>query len=120
MTVSDLEQQIRRLVDSGTISDHQAIQFILASQAELLAGYREMQKLFGAHIQSADKRMDLLEQRVRSLESYAKTHPSLLWLLRYDTRRTVAFIVLVFMALSLWFISGFRQPILDWLGLPIF
>jgi hypothetical protein len=118
--MSDLEQQIRRLVDDGSISDRDAIRLILASQAEILAAMRMMQQSLEERRMAVDRRMILLEQQMAEFEHYMREYPSITWLLRHRTKETITFIVLVFVLLSLWFVSGFRQPILDWLGLPIF
>lgn len=118
--MSDLEQQIRRLVDDGSISDRDAIRLILASQAELLGAMRTIQKSFEERREAVDRRLILLEQRCAEFEHYVKMYPSLMWLLRHRTKETVAWIVAIFVLLSVWFVSGFRQPLLDWLGLPIF
>lgn len=53
-------------------------------------------------------------------QEYHKENPPLLWLLRFRTKETVATIVLIFVLLSLWYVSGFRQSLLQWLGLPLF
>jgi hypothetical protein len=53
-------------------------------------------------------------------QAYHKENPPLLWLLRFRTKETVATIVLIFMLLSLWYVSGFREAVLQWLGLPLF
>lgn len=45
-------------------------------------------------------------------------YPSLTWLLRHKTKATVATIVIVFTVLTLFYVSGLRAPIMDWLGLP--
>lgn len=45
-------------------------------------------------------------------------YPSLTWLLRHKTKTTVATITIVFVILSLLYISGLRAPIMEWLGLP--
>ena len=66
------------------------------------------------------KAVDDIPERVTAIENKYLNYPSLVWLLRFRTKNTVTIIVLVFVALSLWFVSGARQPILSALGLPIF
>ena len=61
-----------------------------------------------------------LKQMIQRHDDYIRTHPSLVYLLRFRTKETVATIVFVILILSLWYVSGIRQPILRWLGLPIF
>ena len=61
-----------------------------------------------------------LTRVVQRTEEHLQTHPTLLYLLRFRTKETVAALVFLFVLLSLWYVSGFRQPILRWLGLPLF
>ena len=56
-------------------------------------------------------------KKVEAAVEENKKHPSLLWLLRFKTKRTVAIIVTVFTILSLLYISGTRAPIFELLGL---
>jgi len=53
-------------------------------------------------------------------DSYINTHPSIIYLLRYRTKETIATILFLILTLSLWYVSGMRQPILKFLGLPVF
>lgn len=66
------------------------------------------------------KREDAIVGDIRDLAEQAERHPSLIWLMRFRTKQTITWIVLAFMILSLWWISGWRQPILELLGLPVF
>lgn len=63
---------------------------------------------------------NMLAENVRRIDDFQKTHPSLLYLARFRTRETAIAIILLFALLSIWWVSGFRQPILEFLGLPIF
>ena len=59
--------------------------------------------------------------RLKKVEEAAETwedYPTLLWLLRHKTKTTVAVITVIFVLLSLLYVSGLRAPILLWLGLP--
>jgi hypothetical protein len=59
--------------------------------------------------------------RLKKVEEAAKNserYPSILYLLRHKTKTTVAVIVMIFVILSLFYVSGLRTPIMLWLGLP--
>jgi methyl coenzyme M reductase beta subunit len=78
-------------------------------------------------IAGMEERLTKMEEAQRAqtklleeLKKHLLENPSLLWLLRYRTRKTVFWIVVVFIILSLWWISGWRQPILEFFGLPAF
>lgn len=47
-------------------------------------------------------------------------HPSLLYSLRFETKKTIAWLFFALLVVSIWFVSGLRQPILEFFGLPIF
>lgn len=47
-------------------------------------------------------------------------NPPLLWLARFRTKQTVAIIVVVFIILSLWWVSSWRGFFLELLGIPPF
>lgn len=70
--------------------------------------------------QKIDGRIEAIEDKLDDVLRMQMEHPPLLYLLRYQTKKTVFWIVVAFVILSLWYVSGFRQPILDFLGLPIF
>lgn len=57
-------------------------------------------------------------KKVEAAVEESQKHPSLLWLLRFKTKRTVVVIATVFVLLSLIYISGTRLPIFELLGLP--
>ena len=61
-----------------------------------------------------------LRQMIQRHDEYIGTHPSLVYLLRYQTKKTLTLFVFIILILSLWYVSGFRQPILRWLGWPVF
>lgn len=63
-----------------------------------------------------DKRLETVEEHTRVQTEY----PSIPYLLRYHPRQTITVMMTIFILLSLWWVSGFRQPILNWLNLPIF
>jgi hypothetical protein len=53
-------------------------------------------------------------------QAYHEAHPPILWLLRFRTKETIATILFIVIVPSAWYVSGIRQPILRWLGLPEF
>ena len=57
---------------------------------------------------------------IQTHDTYLNDHPTLLYLLRFRTKETIATILFVILILSAWYVSGFSQPILKWLGLPSF
>ena len=57
-------------------------------------------------------------KKVEAAVEENKKPPSLLWLLRFKTKKTVVVIATVFALLSLIYISGIRAPIFELLGLP--
>lgn len=65
-------------------------------------------------------RLDEMEIKLDEALRMQTDHPPLLYLLRFHTRRTIFWIIVVFVLLSLWYVSGFRGPILEFLGLPVF
>ena len=59
--------------------------------------------------------------RLKKVEKAAEEwtrYPTLLWLLRHKTKNTVAVIIVVFVLLSAFYVSGIRAPIMEFLGLP--
>ena len=71
-------------------------------------------------LEAQTKNIDKLSQTVARHDEYLMKHPPLLYLFRYRTRETIAIIVGLFVLLSLWWVSGLRQAILQFLGLPLF
>jgi len=59
-------------------------------------------------------------RRLLEVSETVRRYPSLTWLLSHRTKQTATVIVVVFVILSLWFVSGFRAPLLTYLGLPVF
>lgn len=64
--------------------------------------------------------MNSMEMKLDKVITMQEEHPSLLYKIRFDTKKTIAWIVFVFMLLSIWYVSGIRQPILEFFGLPVF
>lgn len=71
-------------------------------------------------IATQNETLSELKEMIQRHDHYIQTHPSLVYLLRFKTRETLALFFFLLMILSLWYVSGFRQPILKWLGWPVF
>jgi hypothetical protein len=59
--------------------------------------------------------------RLKKVEKVAEEwsrFPSLTGLLYHKTKKTVTFIVVVFIILTVFYVSGLRAPIMEFLGLP--
>ena len=77
-----------------------------------------------------DKRIDdilAMGDRIENMETMLSDvikmqtdHPSLLYSIRYETRKTIIWLFFALMIVSIWFVSGLRQPVLEFFGLPIF
>lgn len=68
-----------------------------------------------------NKELLKINGRLKKVEEAAEDwekNPSLLWLLRFRTKKTVSVILVVFVLLSMLYISGIREPIFELLGLP--
>ena len=87
-----------------------------AQREKVAAEMGELRRL----IREQSENVGQLTLVVERTEEHVRMHPSMLYLLRFRTKETVAVIVLLFVLLSLWYVSGFRRPILRWLGLPLF
>ena len=61
-----------------------------------------------------------MEKNLNEVLEMQRKHPSLLYSLRFETRKTIMWIIFFLMLVSIWFVSGLRQPILEFFGLPIF
>jgi hypothetical protein len=68
-----------------------------------------------------NKELLKINGRLKKVEEAAddwEENPSLLWLLRFETKKTVVAIILIFSALSILYVSGIRAPLFELLGLP--
>ena len=89
----------------------------------LLIQMISMKKQLEAMAVQQQEQLTSMEKRIKDLEDVARVHneyPSITFLLRYRPKETEAWILIIFVLLSMWWVSGFRQPILEWLGLPTF
>lgn len=127
MTDKDLLDTIQKLMESNQVDQSTVNQMLLA----ILLEERSRQSTHQQHtaerlarletmIETHARACDQLATAVAKLTDYQQQHPTLIYLLRYRTRETTAAIILLFILLSLWYVSGIRQPILKFLGLPEF
>ena len=68
-----------------------------------------------------NKELLKINGRLKKVEEAAEDwekNPSLLWLLRFRTKKTVSVILVVFVLLSMLYIAEIREPVFELLGLP--
>ena len=122
MTSNELLDALERLLDDENVSQETINRLTLAlapdnrsrqdaQREQMAAEMAELRRM----IREQGENVGRLARVVERTEEHLQAHPTLLYLLRFRTRETVAALVL-----SLWYVSGFRQPILRWLGLPLF
>ncbi len=71
-------------------------------------------------IHAMNDKMDRMEDMLKEAIRIQKDHPSLLYSLRFETKKTLMWLLFALMLISIWFVSGLRQPVLEFFGLPIF
>jgi uncharacterized coiled-coil protein SlyX len=71
-------------------------------------------------ILAMNKKIGSMEDKLDKVIEMQTDHPTLLYSLRFNTRKTLMWLLFALMIVSLWFVSGLRQPILEFFGLPIF
>ena len=79
---------------------------------------RRMQLALSIDTHTEVKRINGRLKKVEAAVEEGQKHPSLLWLLRFKTKRTIAVIVTVFALLSLLYLAGPKEPVLGLFGLP--
>jgi hypothetical protein len=124
-------KEIKRQHEEGTLSQEQTADFIVISLIDqALNGEAFVNRLdeledasdqrFDDLEKSMDKRFDELEDKIDKAVEHQTDHPSLIYLLRFRTKQTIAALIFAFAIFTSWFVSGVRQPILEFFGLPIF
>ena len=127
MTGQDLLQTLERLLEEDGFSQEVVNRLVLAlalenrhlleeQQRQTYVELAELRRLLSAQAQNVDR----LATAVADTQTYLARHPPLIYLLRYRTRATVTLLLALFVALSLWFVSDLRAPLLRLLGLPQF
>ena len=121
---ADIVEQLMANPDLDTVVARQLLVAIAADtrarSAELHSISDQNIKLLEHLIQQQSANIDKLTTDVAKLTDYLDQHPPLIYLLRFRTKETIAAIVILFLIASVWYVSGIRQPILKWLGLPVF
>jgi len=65
-------------------------------------------------------RIENMEKMLTATIKMQTDHPSILYSLRFETKKTIAWLFFALLIVSIWFVSGLRQPVLEFFGLPIF
>lgn len=113
------EKRVESLHDVVTGSESGAETGLIIRVHDLEQRLLQQEQAF-ERITSIDGRIDSMEDKLDQVLRMQEEHPPLLYLLRFKTRKTIFWIVFAFLLLSVWYISSFRQPILEFFGLPIF
>lgn len=71
-------------------------------------------------ILAMNQKINKMDTKLDKVIKMQTDHPSLLYSIRFETRKTIIWLFFVLMIISVWFVSGLRQPILEFFGLPIF
>ena len=117
---SFLIEEIKKQHAEGTLSQKQTVDFLCLALARISNNGEKFVNRLDNLERIMDKRFDKLDGKVDKAVEHQTTHPSLIYLLRFKTRQTVAALIFAFVIFSSWFVSSVRQPILEFLGLPVF
>lgn len=117
--MKEQEKRIDAVLDIVTGSESGAerglIVRVMTLEQKMLEQQRDIQET-----KAMNARLDSLGDQVMEVLRMQKEHPPLLYLLRFQPRKTIMWIVFIFVLLSIWYVSGIRQPILEFFGLPVF
>jgi hypothetical protein len=127
MTSHELLETIERLLEAEGFSQEAVNRLVLALALENRSlfeayqkqTYRELAELREL-LEKQARNVDRLAGAVERTDEYLEQHPTLLYLLRYRTKQTIVILVVIFVVLSAWTVSEFREPILRWLGVAGF
>ena len=126
LTVERIEGKIDRMGDRIKITEERVEALLdvvtgskTGARSGLVVRVLDLEKRM-AQMETAVTQIDSMDDKLGKVLRMQEEHPPLLYLLRFQTRKTVFWIILAFLMLSLWYVSGFRQPILEFLGLPVF
>jgi len=119
-SASSYLKEIKRQHEEGTLTQEQAIEFIVITLMDQSKNGEKLVNRFDELENNMDKKFDELSDKIDATIKHQNDFPSVVYLLRYKTKKTIAAIILIFCILSTWFVGGLRQPILDLLGLPTF
>lgn len=119
-TTSSYLKEIKRQHEAGTLTEEQATEFIVITLMDQAMNGEILVNRFDELEKKVDDRFDELSKTLDAAVKHQEDHPSIIYLLRFKTKQTIAAILFLFMVLSTWFVSGLRQPILEFLGIPLF
>ncbi len=111
---TELLNEIKRLREQG--KDVSNDDLILMQIMGLAANQKQM----GLQIDRMNERIKGMEAGFRQQEQRHNEYPSMTWLIRHKPKETLVFAVGSFVLLSMWYVSGFRRPLMKMLGLPEF
>jgi hypothetical protein len=108
------------------MSDNDKISALIEEYKNLLNSGEEISPQAARRMQLAlsidtNREVKIINGRLKKVEAVAeevKQNPSLLYLLRFNTKKTVAIITVTFVLLSMLYISGIRSFLFSLLGLP--
>jgi thioesterase domain-containing protein len=91
-----------------------------AMAAEAVAANQEANAQLRSMIQTQHQSIQVLKETVAANSDYIKEHPTLIYLLRYRTRQTIAVLLAFFLLLLATTSPEIRAAVLAWLGFPGF
>lgn len=113
-------KEIKRQHEEGTLTQEQATEFIVVTLMDQAMNGEKLVNRLDELERNMDKKFDKLSSKIDETIKHQEQHPSIIYLLRFKTRQTIAAILFIFCLLTTWFVSGIRQPILELFGLPTF
>lgn len=119
-STSSYLKEIKRQHEAGTLTQEQATEFIVITLIDQAMNGETLVNRFDELEKNMDEKFDELSTKIDAAVKHQEDHPSIIYLLRYKTKQTVTALLFLFMVLSSWFVNGIREPILEFLGLPIF
>jgi hypothetical protein len=119
-SASSYLKEIKRQHEAGSLSPEQIADFIVISLIEQALNSETSANRLDELETSMIEQFRELSSKIDKAVEHQTDHPSLIYLLRFKTKQTIAAIIFAFIIFSSWFVSGVRQPILEFLGLPIF
>ncbi len=131
--MTEIYEQLSKVIESGSLSPEDADKIILAQILSLNERLYRVEQTNSniekkvdellCNLANHNKNNEKQETRVSALEKSQKIneeYPSITYLLRFHTKETIALIIILFVILSIWYVSEFRESFLRWLGLPVF
>ncbi len=124
MTSDELFQTFQELMERDDIDQATINRMLLGLNADTRQRLNDHQQVTAERlsrietmIEAQAKVAHTTAETVSTLAKYQKDHPSLLFLLRYNTKQTIMVIIIAFLALSILYVSSVRESLLALLGL---